>query len=540
MQDSPILKSGAPWIAVAGCGYWGANLVRNFAALDALAAVVDPRPDVAAAFAAKHGVPARPWAEVLADPAVAAVAIAAPAEQHAAMVRAALAAGKHVFVEKPLALNHAEGAALVADAGKRGLVLMVGHLLHYHAAFIRMRALVREGALGRLRYIYSNRLNFGKVRREENILWSFAPHDISMILSLAGESPESVHTEGSFHLHPAIADTTIMHLRFASGIGAHVYVSWLHPFKEQKLVVIGDKAMAVFDDGLPWSNKLTLYPHSIDWIDGQPEPRKAAGVPVELKESEPLRDECRHFLDCVAGGTAPRTDGREGLSVLSVLEAGQRSLESRAAVRLEDVVSGPVAPPAAPAYFAHPLAAIDDGAEIGKGTRIWHFSHVLKNTRIGENCIIGQNAMIGPDVTIGDRCKLQNNVSVYPGVTLEDGVFCGPSCVFTNVLTPRAEIERKNEFMPTLVKRGATIGANATIVCGSILGEYCLIAAGAVVTKDVPPFALMAGVPARRIGWVGHAGERLGGDLVCPREGRRYRLAGPDRLEEIPVKEPVA
>ncbi len=161
---------------------------------------------------------------------------------------------------------------------------------------------------------------------------------------------------------------------------------------------------------------------------------------------------------------------------------------------------------------------------------------MLKNSRIGENCVIGQNVSIGPDVTIGDRCKIQNNVSVYPGVTLEDGVFCGPSCVFTNVMNPRAEIERKNEFRPTLVKRGATIGANATIVCGSRLGEYCFIAAGAVVTKDVLPFALVAGVPARRIGWVSHSGERLGKDLVCPREGRRYRLAGPDRLEEIPSK----
>jgi len=241
-------------------------------------------------------------------------------------------------------------------------------------------------------------------------------------------------------------------------------------------------------------------------------------------------------------GTAPRTDGREGLAVLSVLEAGQRALESRVAVsprrcRLRSGLVGR----GADLFSPIPFAAIDDGADIGRGTRILDiYSHVLRNTRIGENCIIGQNAMIGPDVTIGDRCKLQNNVSVYPGVTLEDGVFCGPSCVFTNVLTPRAEIERKNEFLPTLVKRGATIGANATIVCGSTLGEYCLIAAGAVVTKDVPPFALMAGVPARRIGWVGHAGERLGGDLVCPREGRRYRLAGPDRLEEIPVKEPVA
>jgi predicted dehydrogenase/acetyltransferase-like isoleucine patch superfamily enzyme len=531
MQKNAV---SSPRIAVAGCGYWGVNLVRNFAGLGALAAVIDARRGVAAEVSAKYQVAARDWSPALADPAIYAVAIATPAEQHARMVTEALEAGKHVFVEKPLALRHAEGARLVGEAEKRSLVLMVGHLLQYHAAFIKMRALVREGALGRLRYVYSNRLNFGKLRREENILWSFAPHDISMILALAGESPVSVHTEGSFYLHPSIADTTTMHLRFASGVDAHVYVSWLHPFKEQKLVVIGDKAMAVFDDGLPWQQKLTLFPHSIDWIDGQPEPRKATGQAVELAESEPLRDECRHFLESVAAGTNARTDGREGLAVLAVLEAGQRSLESRSSVHLVDVTVPPKAPDH---FFVHPLAAIDDGAEIGKGTRIWHFSHVLKNSRIGENCVIGQNVSIGPDVTIGDRCKIQNNVSVYPGVTLEDGVFCGPSCVFTNVMNPRAEIERKNEFRPTLVKRGATIGANATIVCGSRLGEYCFIAAGAVVTKDVPPFALMAGVPARRIGWVGHSGERLGKDLVCPREGRRYRLAGPDRLEEIPSKE---
>lgn len=524
-------------VAVAGCGYWGANLVRNFAGLGALAAVVDPRPAVADDCAGKYSVPARAWKDALAEPAIDAVAIAAPAEQHARLVAEALDAGKHVFVEKPLALHHAEGVKLVANAERRGLVLMVGHLLQYHAAFIKIRTMVREGALGRLRYVYSNRLNFGKVRREENILWSFAPHDISMILALAGEPPVSVHTEGSFHLHPSIADTTLMHMRFASGVDAHIHVSWLHPFKEQKLVVVGDKAMAVFDDGQPWMGKLVLYPHSIEWIDGQPEPRRAAGQPVELRESEPLRDECAHFLESVAAGSRPRTDGREGLAVLAVLEAGQRSLETRATVRLEEITAGKAPPLKVSDHFVHPLAAVDDGVTIGKGTRIWHFSHVLKNSRIGAECVIGQNASIGPDVAIGDRCKLQNNVSIYPGVTLEDGVFCGPSCVFTNVMNPRAEIERKNEFRPTLVRRGATIGANATIVCGTTLGEYCFIAAGAVVTRDVPPFALMAGVPARRIGWVGHSGERLGKDLVCPREGRRYRLAGPDRLEEIPAKE---
>lgn len=182
--------------------------------------------------------------------------------------------------------------------------------------------------------------------------------------------------------------------------------------------------------------------------------------------------------------------------------------------------------------FVHPTAIVDPPCEIGEGTRIWHFSHVLAGCRIGRDCVLGQNVSIGPEVTIGDRCKVQNNVSLYKGVTLEDGVFCGPSCVFTNVLNPRAEIERKDEFRPTLVRRGATIGANATVICGVTLGEWCMVGAGAVVTRDVPAFALMVGVPARRVGWVSHDGEILGPDLVCPRSGRHYRETGPDRLEE--------
>jgi len=172
--------------------------------------------------------------------------------------------------------------------------------------------------------------------------------------------------------------------------------------------------------------------------------------------------------------------------------------------------------------FVHESSYVDDGAELGEGTKIWHFSHVLKGSRLGRSCVVGQNVMIGPDVTVGDNCKIQNNVSLYKGVELEDGVFCGPSSVFTNVLNPRAEVERKDEFHRTLVRRGATIGANATIVCGNELGEYCLIAAGAVVTKPVPAFALMAGVPARRIGWVSRAGEILDAALTCPRTGERY------------------
>jgi UDP-2-acetamido-3-amino-2,3-dideoxy-glucuronate N-acetyltransferase len=185
------------------------------------------------------------------------------------------------------------------------------------------------------------------------------------------------------------------------------------------------------------------------------------------------------------------------------------------------------------AAMIHPTALVDEPSEIGAGTWIWHFSHVRAGSRIGRDCTIGRNVTVGPNVAVGDHCNIQNNVSVYEGVTLEDGVFCGPSCVFTNVKHPRAEVERKAEFRPTHVARGATIGANATVVCGTRLGAYCFVAAGAVVTKDVPAHALVAGVPARRIGWVSHAGEPLGPDLVCRRDGRRYRQVAPDRLEEL-------
>lgn len=175
-------------------------------------------------------------------------------------------------------------------------------------------------------------------------------------------------------------------------------------------------------------------------------------------------------------------------------------------------------------YFRHPTAVVDEGASIGAGTKIWHFAHILPGTRIGERCVISQNVMIGPKAVVGNGCKIQNNVSIYEGVTLEDDVFCGPSMVFTNVLYPRAHVNRRDEFLPTLIRRGATIGANATIVCGNNVGQYAMVGAGAVVTRDVADFALVLGAPAVRIGWVSRSGDRLGADLVCPRTGERYLL----------------
>jgi predicted dehydrogenase/acetyltransferase-like isoleucine patch superfamily enzyme len=505
-------------VAVVGCGHWGRNVVRAFSELGSLAAVVDNDATRSDDLAAQYAVVGSSFDAVLDDPNIDAVAIAAPAVAHHPLAADALRAGKHVFVEKPLALAVADAEDLCALAARAGRVLMVGHLLQYHPAFLRLRDLVDAGVLGRARYLYSNRLNLGRFRREENILWSFAPHDISMILSLVGEEPKEVSAVGGWFLRDSVADVTTTHLSFPGGERAHVFVSWLHPYKEQRLVVVGDEAMAVFDDGQPWEAKLSLYRHRVDWTDGNPEAVAAAGEPVPIVAAEPLVEECRHFVESIVNGTRPRTDGEEGVRVLRVLHAAQESL-SAVTYRPADVL-------------IHDSAVVEQPSEIGAGTKIWHFTHVRAGSRIGANCSVGQNVMIGPDVTIGDGCKIQNNVSIYEGVDLGDDVFCGPSCVFTNVRNPRADVDRRGEFERTRVGRGATIGANATIVCGHDIGDYAFIGAGAVVTDDVPAHALVVGVPGRRIGWVSHAGERLGPDLVCPRTGRRYREVS-GQLEEL-------
>jgi UDP-2-acetamido-3-amino-2,3-dideoxy-glucuronate N-acetyltransferase len=512
-------SSGGPTVAVLGVGHWGQNLARVFASLGALAAVCDTDEARAAEVADRVGAPVRRLEDILGDDDIDGVVIAVPAAAHAEVAERALRAGKHVFVEKPLALDVPTAEALCATADEAGRVLMVGHLLQYHPAFRALERSVRAGDLGRVQYLYSNRLNFGRFRREENILWSFAPHDVSMMLSLIGAEPTEVSAVGSTFLHEVIADVTTTHLSFPGGERAHVFVSWLHPFKEQRLVVVGDRGMAVFDDGEPWETKLIRYRHHVDWVEGAPSPSKADAEPVHVEPAEPLEVECRHFLDCIATGAVPRTDGAEGVRVLRVLQAADRSMrQAGVGDRPRDGV--------------HPTAVVDEPVEIGAGSRIWHFSHVLAGSRIGAHCTVGQNVCIGPDVTIGDGCKIQNHVSVFPGVTLEDDVFCGPSATFTNVSNPRADVDRRAEFEPTLVGRGATIGANATIVCGNRVGAHSFVAAGAVVTSDVRPHSLVVGVPARHVGWVSHAGERLGADLVCPRTGRKYREVDGE-LEEI-------
>jgi UDP-2-acetamido-3-amino-2,3-dideoxy-glucuronate N-acetyltransferase len=524
--------SNPPKVAVIGAGYWGRNLVRDFHLLGALALVCDS--DQASLAAAREGRPdlavTGSFEEALANPGVAAVAVATPAPTHARLALAALSAGKDVFVEKPLALDMADGRAMVELAESRGRILMVDHLLNRHPAVERLKKMALSGELGRVVHVSLVRRNFGILKSEESALWSLAPHDISLALGLMGRPPVTVQAVGGGGwLTPAVKDMATAHLLFDGGAAATIAVSWLHPVKEQRVAVTGLEAMAVFDDTAPWESKLVVYPHRVRWSGAVPKAERAEGRPVELTPGQPLLSQCRLFLECVQSRQKPPdSDGREALSVLQVLTELTKSME--------DARPRPFAAAAEAGgdIFVHPTAVIDPGAAIGRGAKIWHFSHVLAGSVLGENVNIGQNVVVGPRAKVGPGCKIQNNVSLYEGVELEADVFCGPSMVFTNVHNPRAFIRRMHELRPTVVRRGASIGANATIVCGHELGRYCFIAAGAVVAANVPAHALMMGVPARQAGWVCRCGARLPETLACPACGLAYEK-GPEGLAERPA-----
>lgn len=532
-------------IAVAGMGYWGKNLVRNFSELGALLSVCDK--DMARQAVLREKYPEAEFVDdyggVLEDERIQGVVLATPAATHYRMARAALEAGKDVYVEKPLALNVEEGGRLVEIAARYESVLMVGHILRYHAAVIKLDEIIRNGGLGRIRYIYSNRLSMGKIRTEENILWSFAPHDISVILALLGEEPCAVSCEGGSYLNENIPDVTMSQFVFPSGVRAHIHVSWLHPFKEQRLVVIGSEKMAVFDDTA--EQKLVLYPHRIEWKNHIPTAVKAEAEVVPIELHEPLKAECAHFLDCIASRTRPTTDGEEGLRVLRILNECQNKLDHERLSCRTAQAPGTASAPAdgrSADYFAHETAVVDPGAEIGAGTKIWHFSHIMKGARIGRDCIFGQNCNVDGGVKIGNNVKVQNNVSIYSGIEIEDDVFLGPSCVLTNVSNPRSQIKRHSLYEKTILRRGATIGANATIVCGVEIGRYAFVAAGAVVTSSAPDYALLAGNPAKQAGWMSRHGHWLrckddSGVMTCPESGFKYEETEPGVLKCLDLGE---
>jgi len=317
----------SPQIALFGCGYWGKNIARNLYELDALKMVCDPSDtgqSKAREMAPEVDV-VSDFKEVFLNEDIRGVAIATPAETHFELARCALEAGKDVFVEKPLALNAAEGLRLCQLARDQDRILMVGHLLEYHPAVEYLKGMTEKKELGELRYIYSHRLNFGKVRTEENALWSFAPHDVAVILRLTGEMPQEVQCTGGSYLTPGLTDVTMSVLKFESGVRAHVFVSWLNPYKEQKLVVTGSERMAVFNDVT--KEKLVLHEQRVDFQGAQPLLRDQGAETVELPDAEPLRREFEHFIHCIEHRQKPLTDAESGVRVLKVLEACQKSMD---------------------------------------------------------------------------------------------------------------------------------------------------------------------------------------------------------------------
>jgi UDP-2-acetamido-3-amino-2,3-dideoxy-glucuronate N-acetyltransferase len=321
--------SKVPQIALVGCGYWGKNLCRNFHALGALSTVVDATVNgqVTARSIAPNILIADKLEDILGDNQIQGVALATPAETHAELAIQAMRAGKDVFVEKPMALSISDAEEMQKVANETGRILMVGHLLEYHPAVLKLRELVDSGELGKINYIYSNRLNFGKVRTEENALWSFAPHDVAVIIRVLGQSPIEVSASGGAYLKKDIADVTVSNLRFSDNTRAHIFVSWLHPYKEQRLVVVGDKKMALFNDVASDGEKLQLYPQSVGFDGTMPILKREDAEFIKHADTEPLREECAHFLECMKSRNKPLTDAQSGIEVLKVLHACQKSIK---------------------------------------------------------------------------------------------------------------------------------------------------------------------------------------------------------------------
>ncbi len=319
-----------------GCGNWGKNLIRVLGELGALKAICDTDHAKAASYSEKYHVQQYTFENILKSDEIDAVFIATPSATHYEIGLACLKANKHVYMEKPLALSTQHAITLKQQADQQNRLLMVGHLLQYHNAFHALKKLKKDGILGDLQYIYCNRFNFGKFRNEESVLWDYAPHDISMILSLIEDMPYRVMATNGNHLMHTTADTTTIALYFASNIRAHIFSSWLYPFKEQKMIVVGSKAMAIFEDSQPWESKLKLCRYPAEWVDGLPQPFPHQSENVPVVPSEPLVNECRHFLDCILEHTQPLTDSIEGIRVMTVLDAAALSMTTEEPVKLTD------------------------------------------------------------------------------------------------------------------------------------------------------------------------------------------------------------
>jgi UDP-2-acetamido-3-amino-2,3-dideoxy-glucuronate N-acetyltransferase len=573
------------FLAVIGAGGWGINHVRTASELNYLGAVADVSAGArAAARALAPHTPVFPLAAAaLAHSGIRAVIVATPPAEHFAVACAALDAGLHVLIEKPLCETVSQAEELVARAHAAGraagtrVVLMVGHLLHYGRGHRKMLRLVRNGHIGAVTRVRATRLNFGTVRTAENVLWSLCPHDVSIVMAVCCESGvESVACAGQSVVdgNLGVEDYVTLQISFQGGARAHIEASWMHPEKERRMVVYGTKGCVVVNEARV-GDKDVPEVQLIEWAtrrakDGRsvaiskvekPETHVATLADVEDDDGgegsamdSPLARELQHFAMCCNNPTLEvGTDGEEGVRVLQVLLAATKSMRECGgnAVKMPGSPAGQVTAGESSGakvtklkkrkerseaqllhYFVHETAIVEAGASLGDGTKVWHFAHVMSGARVGESCKLGQNVYVGGGAVLGKNVKVQNNVSVYDGVICEDDVFLGPSCVFTNVKSPRSAFpvargEKGGGYVTTRVCKGATIGANATILCGVNVGAYAMVGAGAVVTKNVAAHMVVVGNPAKCIGYMGVSGARLvksenGSQWVCPASGQEF------------------
>lgn len=582
-MQNELCGSSARNVLVVGCGKWGTQHVRVAEELGILAAVADSAESAREAARQITSVPVyESIAHALVHPDVTAVIIATPPATHYEVARAAINAGNDVLVEKPLCTNIQDAEDLINQARRRSppRFVMVGHILHYSSTHSKFVDLARSGFVGQIKRVRSTRFNFGTVRTNENVLWSFCPHDVSIILAIFdGTLPELVSCTAQDVLREnrAVEDFIDMSMLFHNGARAQIEASWLHPQKERRVVVYGTEGCLVLNEytsathvprvqAFKWSFKkdestgiirgmksdvevqdihmdnCTLQSNhaTVDCLVGEIgmqhiHRNKTGELGEDLTGKSPLHTELQHFVNaCASRDKLPLTDGDEGLRVLRVLKAASDSVASSATggvwIKLQNTSENPQNESQQNEHYVDKTSVVDAGAKILPGTKVWHFSHVMELAEIGSGCTIGQNVFVGSKVILGNNVKVQNNVSIPEGVICEDDVFLGPSCVFTNILNPRAFISRRSQFLRTLVQHGASIGANATVLCGNTIGRYALVGAGSVVTKPVPNHGLVVGNPARKIGWVGRNGLRLqkqvDGLYICPETNERYFETG--------------
>lgn len=480
-------------IAIVGAGYWGKNLIREFYNLNVLDMVIEQDENLLNEIKNNYNIKTSSnIQDVLNKNYITGIVIATPSETHYTIAKQCLDRNKNIFIEKPFTLDYNKSLELHNLSIQKNLKIMVGHILHYNLYIIKLKSLLKNNTIGQIKSIVTNRFSYGKIRSNENVLWSFAPHDISLIYSLLKNSSNQEPLLNIKYIDSKTHCSNISESNIfleSNNIKVNINVSWLKPYKESSITIVGTKGILYFDDV---KKTLSLTKYNL------------------LKQNilindyiTPLKNECLHFVNCLINNKIPYTNSFEALYGIRLIE----NIINHNNYNLDPIsISEHNNPINSNDYYLDSTSIIDNNTTIGKNTKIWHYTHVCESSIIGQNCNIGQNCYIGKNTIIGNYCKIQNNVSVYDGVICEDYVFLGPSCVFTNDLNPRVEYP-KNSYKKTYIKYGATIGANATILCDLTIGRYALIGAGSVVVRDVPEYAVMVGNPAKQIGIIDKYGK---------------------------------